>query len=89
MAFLIRRLRRKSAAQVVKRVRFLTEIENRRLVQQVSSQDDDLLVCRAVLAFYSHASFPFQAEAGHNAVRYPKELLQQAEKTEFPDAFNA
>jgi hypothetical protein len=32
--------------------------------------------CRAVLAFFSHESFPFQAEAGHNARPLSKELVK-------------
>jgi hypothetical protein len=31
---------------------------------------------RAMLAFFSHESFPFQAEAGHNARPLSKELMK-------------
>ena len=59
----------------------------RGVVMQAYSQDDDLLFCRAVLAFFSHASFPFQAEAGHNASPYLRTFATSANDSNFP-AFN-
>ena len=39
-------------------------------VMQVYPQENGLLFCRAVLAFFSRASFPFQAAAGDKARLY-------------------
>jgi hypothetical protein len=46
---------------------------------QVYSQEDDLLFCGAVLAFCSHASFPFQAAAGRNARPYLRTFATRKE----------
>jgi hypothetical protein len=52
----------------------------RGVVMQLHSQDDDLLFCRAVLAFFSHASFGFKLRQGTTRVPI-LELLQQAQTT--------